>query len=1165
MNNDRLYIDDVLVDLGENVEITLVINSNLFRDISKITGNTTYTIRLPRTANNAAVFGVAGDVRSDDTFPTSYHKADYIRGGVPVITGGRAVLLSVSDMYEISISWGAFAPLADVVNKGLTLPQLSGNETIYFGNQNKSTDYTQAMTTGYYYADYDPYIREVSNEWVSIDSAWYNQGQQSLTLENGAVLTAAVGESMSTQPIARAGSQYIVNSFKFGMVMFIDGVTGAADARAWCVLNEANEVIQESDDLSMVSGLSLRAPVKAATIVINSTSGGTISVGYYGRNVVDYSNSFNTYKNMFCRLPVVNVSWILERIKQDTGCEFVFPVAAKNYIDTLAIPLVTAKANALTMGGTFTMNLALMWNLGAVAISAQANTIFSEQSGLVLQLTATRYAKLTIDIQANYEWSYTGSTPQGHGITIYDGGNVDDKTYSYASNYIEVKIVHDDPDAEDTIYIVGDVDSPSGVSVISHEYESENGSTLNRVLAGYGEIEILQNDVMTLTLKNKRGTLNGMAFNGGQIVINEAVDGDVPRGSQFPIIENLPDIKVTDFVQFLCAITGTIPLNRNQLGKVYFSEINDLFLSAKYDWTQKIIPSHDNVEQAKELTYRLNDYARKNWYRWREDEQTFGNYDAFMTINDDTLESEHDIITFPFAASDGNRLPIFTRGGGGVFGGAESDVANEPVTLKPCEPRIMSVYEAANNTAALRFDIDMQNVIDTQMTGMAASLADVRVIKERVRMSDVELAAFNESVPVYLRQYGSYFAVLTLESSGDGTAIATMLRLRKSLAQPVPPEPPYDYEVDYLESDGLAFIDTGIKASSNVEIQMYLADFFDEQNKNKGAFGGRNGSGSSEYGMMLDNSGNVIIGNGSQITLSPYANYSPRCHVEIGGGVWKIGAATGTYTPSTYESNYNVYLFAMNNSGGAVKGKCKIGAVHITNGVDELDLIPVVKNGEGFMYDRLSGQLYGNIGTGAFTWGNLPYDADVEYIKSSGTQWIDTGLKLTNDCDVDIVYKGHSYSTNIFGGRVSVNSKNIMASIGGAANNITLDFNNSSYSSYRLLVLGFTADKVRVRMNKSLRAVYNLDNNSVVGQNTTQCNDVFTCDTNAYLLAASGNPYYTTKLSCDLCYCKIAEGGAWVRYLIPVRKNGVGYMYDRVTDTLFGNVGTGDFVIGNDV
>ena len=34
--------------------------------------------------------------------------------------------------------------------------------------------------------------------------------------------------------------------------------------------------------------------------------------------------------------------------------------------------------------------------------------------------------------------------------------------------------------------------------------------------------------------------------------------------------------------------------------------------------------------------------------------------------------------------------------------------------------------------------------------------------------------------------------------------------------------------------------------------------------------------------------------------------------------------------------------------------------------------------------------------------------------------------------------------------------------------------------------------------------------------------------------------------------------------MIPVRKDGVGYMYDKVTGNFFGNDGTGDFVVGPD-
>jgi hypothetical protein len=33
---------------------------------------------------------------------------------------------------------------------------------------------------------------------------------------------------------------------------------------------------------------------------------------------------------------------------------------------------------------------------------------------------------------------------------------------------------------------------------------------------------------------------------------------------------------------------------------------------------------------------------------------------------------------------------------------------------------------------------------------------------------------------------------------------------------------------------------------------------------------------------------------------------------------------------------------------------------------------------------------------------------------------------------------------------------------------------------------------------------------------------------------------------------------------VPVKDNGVGYMYDKVSGQLFGNAGTGSFILGND-
>ena len=43
---DRLYIDDLLVDVGKDTGITVAFVSNLFRDVSKISGNSTYSLQF---------------------------------------------------------------------------------------------------------------------------------------------------------------------------------------------------------------------------------------------------------------------------------------------------------------------------------------------------------------------------------------------------------------------------------------------------------------------------------------------------------------------------------------------------------------------------------------------------------------------------------------------------------------------------------------------------------------------------------------------------------------------------------------------------------------------------------------------------------------------------------------------------------------------------------------------------------------------------------------------------------------------------------------------------------------------------------------------------------------------------------------------------------------
>lgn len=80
------------------------------------------------------------------------------------------------------------------------------------------------------------------------------------------------------------------------------------------------------------------------------------------------------------------------------------------------------------------------------------------------------------------------------------------------------------------------------------------------------------------------------------------------------------------------------------------------------------------------------------------------------------------------------------------------------------------------------------------------------------------------------------------------------------------------------------------------------------------------------------------------------------------------GVNSASYTSSTSRYNGPTVLFAAYSGS---KGKLKLHSSKLyKNTVLELDLIPVRCGAVGYMYDRVSGHLFGNAGTGNFIVGS---------------------------------------------------------------------------------------------------------------------------------------------------------------------------------------------------
>lgn len=192
---------------------------------------------------------------------------------------------------------------------------------------------------------------------------------------------------------------------------------------------------------------------------------------------------------------------------------------------------------------------------------------------------------------------------------------------------------------------------------------------------------------------------------------------------------------------------------------------------------------------------------------------------------------------------------------------------------------------------------------------------------------------------------------------------------------------------------------------------------------------------------------------------------------------------------------------------------------------------------------------------------------EVEYIESTGTQWIDTGYKINNNSEIELVINLlGSNNCDVFGSRASksnVNFENVSVTT-GTSSLFVIDFTSSDYTKYRVSTGQNTNNcKAKIVVSKNERSVTNLDTGTVLASNKTVCNDVFACDTNTYLLHVSGEAYFAKATEKAKLYSlKIAELGTLTRDFIPCyRKNdGEVGLYDTVTETFFTNAGTGEFV-----
>ena len=193
----------------------------------------------------------------------------------------------------------------------------------------------------------------------------------------------------------------------------------------------------------------------------------------------------------------------------------------------------------------------------------------------------------------------------------------------------------------------------------------------------------------------------------------------------------------------------------------------------------------------------------------------------------------------------------------------------------------------------------------------------------------------------------------------------------------------------------------------------------------------------------------------------------------------------------------------------------------------------------------------------------------VEYIESTGTQYINTGVVPTNTMKIEVkylMYYTQSTYNSAFG---SQDQFNFFINNGFGDNNMTYWYNDGSNNIYKNLgVISQTDYNI---------STYDLPNNTIKNYNNelkTELTDTISAtvfpSVSMYLFARNNNnsssyiSYANDGMKC--WYFKVWNNGTLIRNMIPCYRNSdnVIGMYDLINDVFYTNQGTGTFLKGYD-
>jgi hypothetical protein len=177
------------------------------------------------------------------------------------------------------------------------------------------------------------------------------------------------------------------------------------------------------------------------------------------------------------------------------------------------------------------------------------------------------------------------------------------------------------------------------------------------------------------------------------------------------------------------------------------------------------------------VTFRIDGYTQSNRLKYAGDNSPLT--DGFLTVDNTTIETESVLVDLKFAAAKRFSETDFVLDYPLYDIKIESGVLIRNPIKQDADVLAEIVQVSGDNTLKFTDAMKFSSIVaDTAYAAYQSIIEQPRIIKERFRLEPDDVAGLSLEIPVYLQQYGKYYAVLSAQIKENGETECEMLEIK---------------------------------------------------------------------------------------------------------------------------------------------------------------------------------------------------------------------------------------------------------------------------------------------------------------------------------------------------------------------------------------------------